>query len=119
MKLGRLMFGMAIAMHPIAYREPRGGRMTPPDPPRWGGLRPPPQPPPFQVGLGCAPLPNPPLRCIVKGQSRRLRKVLGVGCCDFYHVGGECSWVVIKCKANPLELHIESKNELHIVQLQK
>ena len=104
MKLGRLMFGMAIAMHPIAYREPRGGHMTPPDPPRWGGLRPP---------------PNPPLRCAVKGQSHHLRKVLGVGCCDFYHVGGECSWVVIKCKANPLELHIESKNELHIVKLQK
>ena len=46
MKLGSLMFGMAIAMFPIAYREPRGGCITPPDPPRWGGLRPPPQPPP-------------------------------------------------------------------------
>ena len=41
MKLGSLMFGMAIAMFPIAYREPRGGCITPPDPPRWGGLRPP------------------------------------------------------------------------------
>ena len=99
------MFGMAIAMHPIAYREPRGGAEQPPRTPL--------------EGVGYGPPLNPPLRCAVKGQSRRLRKVLGVQGCNFYHVGGECNWVVIICKASPLELDNESKNEIHIVKLQK
>ena len=31
----------------------------------------------------------------------------------------ECSWAVIKCKANQIELHDESRNEIHSVKLQK
>ena len=51
MKLGYLVLGMADEMHPIAYRERRGG-LSPPGHPRWGGgrapllLPPPPHTPP-------------------------------------------------------------------------
>ena len=81
MKLGSFMFGMAIAMHPIAYREPRGGpHDPPPDPPRWGGLRPPPQPPPFKLGLGCAPPPQtPPCDAQLKDNRAVCEKSLGLG----------------------------------------
>ena len=80
MKLGSFMFGMAIAMHPIAYREPRGGRMTPPDPPRWGGLRPPPSTPPLQVGVGLRPPPQtPPCDAQLKDNRAVCEKSLGLG----------------------------------------
>ena len=45
---------MAVGKHPIAYREPRGGKAPP----------------------------APPLQCVAIGHLRHLQKVHRVGCCD-------------------------------------